>query len=300
MSSTAGARADPAIRLQDLHYAYPGPSAGQLPPWALAGVDLTVEAGERVAIMGPTGSGKTTLALTLLGIVPQSTGGRIRGRVRVLGMDPRTTPVPTLARRVGLVLQDPESQFLMTTVEAEVAFGLESLGVPTHEMPARIQQALDQVNLAGYEVRSPAELSGGQKQRVALAAILAMSPEVLILDEPTARLDAPGARQLQAALDGLQRSSASTLLVISNDSQWVAGYADRLLVLVAGRVVADGHPKDILANAERLASWGLAQPAALALADQLRRAGLPADFHDLETALSHLSQWLPPAPAGSA
>ena len=266
----------PAVELVNLHYAYPQTAPNQPSPWVLRGAELRVDHGELLALMGPTGAGKTTLALALLGIVPQSTGGRIRGRVSVLGMDSRTTPVPVMARRVGLVLQDPDSQFLMTNVEDKVAFGL----------------ALRQVGLAGFESRSPAELSGGQKQRVALAAILAMQPELLVLDEPTARLDSAGADQLYAALEQLrQAAAATTAVVISNDNQWVAAHADRVAVLFEGTIVETGPPDEVLADPDRLADWGLTQPPRRQLASRLRSGGLPASFDSLDSALAQLDTW---------
>lgn len=248
------------IQLHDLHYAYPAlPDSGPS-PWVLNGVDLQIQAGEWVALMGPTGSGKSTLALSLLGVVPQSLGGRIRGRVTVTGQDTRTTPVSELARTVGLVFQDPETQFLAATVEDELAFGLESFGVPRDEMQRRIRQRLHQVGMAGSEARTPHELSGGEMQRVALAAVLAMDPDVLVLDEPTTSLDPAGAASLFSLLHEMRAQSGATILLISNDADRFAPLVDRVAVLADGRIQMDAAPSQVFAEPDRLAALGLAAP----------------------------------------
>ena len=172
------------IQIENLHYQYP-PLPGIESQWVLRGVDLSVHAGEFLSIVGATASGKTTVCLTINGNVPQSTGGTIRGQVRVEGIEVRRTPLPELAKLVGMVFQNPEAQLFNLLVEEEIAFGLESLGVPSAEMRERVDWALGIVGMQGMGSRSPFELSGGQKQRVAIAAVLAMTPKVLVLDEPT-------------------------------------------------------------------------------------------------------------------
>ena len=199
-----------AVEIDDLHYAYPPLWAGGASAEVLRGVSLTIERGEFLALMGPTGVGKSTLLMALNGIVPQSTGGVIRGRVTVLGAEARRTPVAELARRVGIVYQDAESQLFSTTVEDEVAFGPENLGIDPLEIAERVAWALDVVDMAAHRGRAPSQLSGGQKQRVAIAAALAMLPEVLILDEPTTALDPLGQREVLAVVGKLCRERRSS------------------------------------------------------------------------------------------
>lgn len=258
----------PIVEVNDLWYAYPDPLSSVL-PWTLQGVNLQLTAGELVCLLGPSGAGKSTLAQALVGIVPQSTGGRVRGQVLVDGLDARQTPVPLLASRVGLVFQDPETQFLQTTVQAEVAFGLENLGLPREQIRIRLQQALAQVDLLSFEARSPQQLSGGEKQRVAIAAVLAMWPSVLVLDEPTASLDPLGKRQVFQAVRKLRREQ--TVLVITQDAEWAADHADRVLVLDGGRIVMQGTPQEVLGDVAGLARHGLRGPQVSELADCLNR-----------------------------
>lgn len=284
----------PQVVVTDLSFAYPAMDPGEQPDWVLRGVTLRAEPGEFVSIMGPTDAGKSTLALALLGIVPQSTGGRIRGEVRVAGLNARQHPVPELARRVGLVFQDPEMQFFNLTLETEVAFGLESLGVPRQQMAERIDWALRLVGLDGFERRSPFALSGGQKQRAALAAVLAMQPSVLVLDEPTASLDPQGQQEVFEVLDRLRRSGERTIILITHDSERVAQFSDRVVLLDAGRVVADGTPRDVLRQAGLLQELGLGMPQMAALADCLNRElGTDYAFLSVEEAEAALSRGLP-------
>lgn len=284
----------PQVVVTDLSFAYPAMDPGEQPDWVLRGVTLRAEPGEFVSIMGPTDAGKSTLALALLGIVPQSTGGRIRGEVRVAGLNARQHPVPELARRVGLVFQDPEMQFFNLTLETEVAFGLESLGVPRQQMAERIDWALQLVGLDGFERRSPFALSGGQKQRAALAAVLAMQPSVLVLDEPTASLDPQGQQEVFEVLDRLRRSGERTIILITHDSERVAQFSDRVVLLDAGRVVADGTPRDVLGQAGLLQELGLGMPQMAALADCLNRElGTDYAFLSVAEAEAALSRGLP-------
>ena len=179
---------DPIV-VEDLRFAYPSPEAGGQAVSVLRGVNLRVRRGEVLGLMGTTGAGKSTLCLALAGIVPHSTGGEFGGTVTVAGINTKREPVAKLAQKVGLVFQDPETQLFNMTVEDEVAFGPESLGLPRQEIVERLDWALRVTGMEAYRDRSPFHLSGGQKQRVALAAILAMRPEILVLDEPTSELD---------------------------------------------------------------------------------------------------------------
>jgi energy-coupling factor transporter ATP-binding protein EcfA2 len=276
----------------NLRYAYPPAVAGEAPEVALRGVSLTIGEGEFVALMGPAGAGKTTFCLALNGIVPHFTGGTIGGRLLVDGADTLSRSVAELARVVGLVFQEPDTQLFNMTVEAEVAFGLESLAFDRCEMAERIAWALARVGLDGQRGRSPHHLSGGQKQRLAIAAVLAMRPRLFVLDEPTAHLDPAGKRELFAVLREL-RGQGMTVLLVEQESEWIAEFADRVVVLVEGRIVLEGPPQEIFADPERLRELGLAAPQVSELAGCLnRRCGTAFAFTRLDEATAALQGWL--------
>lgn len=276
------------VEVKDLWYAYPDPAGGRA-PWALRGVNLSLAPGEVICLLGPSGAGKSTLAMALNGLVPQSTGGRIRGQVLVDGLDTKRVPVAEMATRVGIVFQEPETQFLQTSVEAEVAFGLENLGVPPARIRERVRWALERVGLAGFEARPPHQLSGGEKQRAAIAAVIAMEPRLLVLDEPTASLDPVGKVQVFDAIRELR--SEHTVLVVTQESEWAAEYADRVLVLDQGVVSMHGGADAILSDVVGLAEHGLRAPQVSELAHCLnRRLGQDAyRFTRLESAVQQLA-----------
>ncbi len=233
---------------------------------ALKGIDLHVAAGEYVGIIGLNGAGKTTLGLCLNGVVPNLFPGTISGRIVVGGRDPQSTPVREMARTVGIVLDDPESQMSQITVGEEVALGLENLGVPPDEMPERIAAALALVGLDGLEERSPLGLSGGQQQRLAIAAVLAMRPSILFMDEPTSSLDPVGKAEVFEIARRLNRDDGMTILVAEHEVEILAEYADRIVVLDAGRIAFGGTPAEVLGRVDELAALGLRVPQVTALA----------------------------------
>ncbi|MFH1084544.1 MAG: ATP-binding cassette domain-containing protein, partial [Chloroflexota bacterium] len=260
------------ITIQDLHYAYPPLTPEAQPYRVLRGIDLLVERGEFLSIMGPTGGGKSTLCMALNGLVPQATGGVIRGRVTVLGQDTRAVPVCQLAAHIGMVYQDPESQLVATTVEDEVAFGPENLGVDPREIAECVAWALGVVKMGAYRGRSPGQLSGGQKQRVAIAASLAMLPEVLVLDEPTTNLDPVGQFEVFDVIESLCRERRMTIVMVSHDAEHVAQFSDRLAILWQGRIARVDAPARVLADRELLGEVGVAVPQVTELAHALRDA----------------------------
>jgi energy-coupling factor transport system ATP-binding protein len=279
------------ISIENLSYAYPQTDPDSEPVWVLDGVDLRVSAGEFVAIMGPTGGGKTTLCLALNGIVPHSTGGVIGGNLYVGGHNSKDRTVAQLAQTVGLVFQGPETQLFNMTVEAEVAFGLETLGLPPPEIRSRIDWALKLVGMDGQLHRSPFELSGGQKQRVAIAAILALKPPVLVLDEPTANLDPMGKREVFAAVDSLRRQEGITVILVSHESEQIAEFAERVIVLSEGRVTSDTSPRNTFSPAGKLRDVGLSVPQVSQLAQCLNaQLGTQYAFTRLDEAYQVLSQ----------
>ncbi|HHE71252.1 MAG TPA: ABC transporter ATP-binding protein [Chloroflexi bacterium] len=240
---------------ENVSYLYPGSET-----FALRDVNLTVLEGEFLGLIGPTGAGKSTLCLAFNGIVPQFFGGRFFGRITVAGLDTVETPISTLARHVGLVFEDPELQLTATSVESEVAFALENLQIPRDEMVRRIAWALDAVGLRGMEMHHPATLSGGEKQRLAIAAMLAVRPRLLVLDEPTAQLDPAGTQQIFALLREINRRFGITVLVASHAAEELAAAADRIALLAAGRLIAVGAPAHIYADLETLHRHHLRAP----------------------------------------
>lgn len=268
----------PIITVTNLSYAYPSLKTDEPPEWVLREINIGIEEGGFVAVMGANSSGKTTLCLSLNGIVPQSTGGTIKGQVLVDGQDTKRTPLPELARRVGMVSQDPETQFFNMSVETEIAFGLETLGVDRAELRERITWALDLVGLRGFEKRSPFQLSGGQKQRVAIAAVLAMLPKILVLDEPTASLDPLGKAEFFDVLRTLRQTRNMTIVMAEQDSERVAEFADRVIVLDKGQVEWADTPERVLMQVERMRAAQVPVPQVSELASCLN-AALDTRFH---------------------
>lgn len=281
------------VTISNLGYAYPNLKPNEPPVWVLRDVNLEIEDGEFVSIMGATGAGKTTLCMALNGIVPQSTGGTIKGQVLVDGQDTRRTPVSVLAQRVGLVFQDPETQFFNTSVEAEIAFGLETLGIDRAEIRERITWALELVRMHGFEKHSPFQLSGGQKQRVAIAAILAMLPKVLVLDEPTASLDPLGKAEIFSVLRTLRQERNMTIILIEQDSERIAEFADRVIVLRDGVVTLAGTPAWVFAQIGQMSEIGLSVPQVTEIASCLKdHLGNPYYFIRFDEAYAALKQQL--------
>jgi len=244
------------IRITDLSFGYPK-SDGLV----LRDISLTVERGEFLGIMGPTGAGKSTLCLALNGIVPQFFGGDFYGSVEVAGLDTVAHPTFELARSVAMVFEDPEMQLTAPTVEREVAFALENLCVPPDAIRTRTSQALESVGLSGMEKKHPDQLSGGQKQRLAIASALAMRPQVIVLDEPTSQLDPVGSEEVFAILRTMNRTQDLTIVLVSHASEEMAEFADRVLLLNAGRVERSGPPRLFFQDVDALLEWGIRPPA---------------------------------------
>jgi cobalt/nickel transport system ATP-binding protein len=233
------------LHLHDVHFAYPDGHA------ALRGVDLDVAAGERVAVLGPNGAGKSTLVLHLNGILLPS-----RGEVVVGGLPVATQHLREIRRRVGVVFQDPDDQLFMPTVRDDVAFGPANLGLGRDDVDLRVVAALAAVGLDGVERRPPHHLSYGERRRAAIATVLAMDPDLLVLDEPTANLDPAARRELSAVL----RTLALTTVVVTHDLPYALELCPRSVVLDAGRIVADGSTAAILGDRALLAAHRLELP----------------------------------------
>lgn len=233
------------ISVDNLTYRYP---ATEEP--ALSNVSLAIEEGSYVALVGANGAGKSTLCYALAGFIPHFYKGALSGGVTVDGAPLADRALSDLAGTIGLVFQDPFNQITGArfTIREEVAFGLENLGVGRDEMEDRVAEALSLVGLDGIGNRSPYEISGGQQQRLAIASVIVMRPRVLVLDEPTSQLDPAGTRELFSTLARLARDRSTTIVVAEHKIEWVAAFADRVIVLEAGTMAADGSPRDVLSR----------------------------------------------------
>ncbi|HWM15025.1 MAG TPA: ABC transporter ATP-binding protein [Microbacterium sp.] len=240
-------RAGASVSVRDLRYAYP--AAGVVP--VLDGVSFDIAAGERVAVLGPNGAGKTTLMLQLNGILTPTAGS-----VEIGGTVVSRDTVREIRRRVGLVFQDPDDQLFMPTVGEDVAFGPSNFGVRGDELTGRVASALERVGLADAASRPPQHLSLGQRRRAAIATILSMDVDVVVLDEPTSNLDPSARRELSATLDALP----ATVVVVTHDLPYALELCPRALVLDGGRIVADGPTRELLADAAFMAAHGLELP----------------------------------------
>ena len=244
------------IEVKDLKYRYPGTT--QL---ALDGVSFTVEKGEFIGIAGENGAGKSSLSQALLGLIPQFYKGAYGGSVTVCGMDARSTPVSELCRHVGLVFQNPFNQLsgAKDTVYDEVGYGLQNLGFPPEEIRTRVESVLRYFGIWEYRDRNPFDLSGGQLQRVAICSVLAMKPDVLILDEPTSQLDPEGSEEVFHTVDELTKMGI-TIIMIEQKIEKLAGYCDRVLLMHQGHVVDYDTPRKIFSR-EDLYDLGVNPPA---------------------------------------
>lgn len=244
------------IEVKDLKYRYPGTTE-----LALDGVSFTVEKGEFIGIAGENGAGKSSLSQALLGLIPQFYKGAYGGSVTVCGMDARNTPVSELCRHVGLVFQNPFNQLsgAKDTVYDEVGYGLQNLGFPPEEIRTRVESVLRCFGIWEYRDRNPFDLSGGQLQRVAICSVLAMNPDVLILDEPTSQLDPEGSEEVFHTVDELTKMGI-TIIMIEQKIEKLAGYCDRVLLMHQGHVIDYDTPRKIFSR-EDLYDLGVNPPA---------------------------------------
>ncbi len=273
---------EPIISIADMGFTY-----AQAERPALSGIDLEIHRGEYVAIMGLNGAGKTTLGLCLNGIIPHMLMGEQTGSVRVDGKDPSTVVVREMARTVGMVFDNPEFQMSQITAAEEVALGLENLGVPSDEMPARIAAALQLVGLEGFEERAPMGLSGGQQQRLAIASVLVMRPSILFMDEPTSNLDPLGKDDIFEIARHLNREEGMTVIVAEHEVEVLAEYADRVVILHEGRIAMQGPPAEVLRRVDELDALGLRAPQVTQFAH-----ALSGSTPDLPVTLDATIGWL--------
>ncbi len=255
------------IRTESLRFAYPA-DEGQKPVYALRGVDLEIEKGSFVVILGHNGSGKSTLAKTFNAVLLPA-----GGKVYVEGMDTLDESLLLAVRqRVGMVFQNPDNQIVANVVEEDVAFALENLGVPTEDIRKRVDAALRAVGMDEFTTHAPHLLSGGQKQRIAIAGVIAMEPDCIVLDEATAMLDPTGRREVLSTVHRLNREKGITVILITHHMN-EAEDADRVIVMDDGRVDLDGTPREVFQQVARLRRLGLTAPDTVDLLDRLRRDG---------------------------
>ena len=237
---------------------------------ALDGLTLDIEEGSFVAVLGHNGSGKSTFAKQVNGILVPTDG-----TVLISGMDTRDeSHIWDIRRTAGMVFQNPDNQIIGNTVEEDVGFGPENLGVPTEEIWKRVDESLEAVGMTAYRLKSPNKLSGGQKQRVSIAGVMAMKPKSIIPDEPTAMLDPNGRKDVIRTVHELNRREKITVLLITHYMEEAVD-ADRIVVMDEGKVVMDGTPREIFSRVKELKQYSLDVPQVTELADELAEAGLP-------------------------
>ena len=255
-----------AISARNLSFKYAGaerPSMEQ--------VSFTIEKGEFVILTGPSGCGKTTLCRCLNGLIPNFYSGDLTGELEVDGVNVEGKSTAELATHVGFVFQNPENQLFSLSVERDVGFGLENLGVPRGEAIKRVEWAMRATGVLELRDKAPHELSGGQQQRAAIAGILAMRPNVLVLDEPTSFLDPKSAEEIVAVIAKLGHELGLTILLVEHRLDIVSRYADRVVIMDGGRIQLDGAPREVYNDQARLIGIGL--PRVTMLAHLLRKEG---------------------------
>jgi energy-coupling factor transporter ATPase len=256
------------IETKNLTYTYPG---GTKP--SINDISIKVEKGEFVLITGPSGCGKTTLCRCFNGLIPHFYQGELKGEISVAEMDTTKHQTHAMAKHIGLVFQNPENQLFALSIEKDVAFGLENLGIPREEMRKRVDWALKLTGIFDLRERSPHEVSGGQQQRVAISAVLAMQPEIIVLDEPTSFLDPLSAEKIFEVIHELNKKLGITVVLVEHRLDLTAKYADHIIIMDEGKVCFDGNPREILSSeATRLIGVGI--PKATLLYQILRKEGM--------------------------
>ena len=272
------------IEIKNLHYTYPGDESE-----SLCGVSLEIEKGSFVAVLGHNGSGKSTLAKHLNAILLPT-----EGKVLINGIDTADEDrLLDIRRTVGMVFQNPDNQIVANVVEDDVAFAPENLGVAPAEIRERVDKALKQVDMYEFKMHAPHLLSGGQKQRVAIAGVIAMEPEVIVLDEPTAMLDPKGRREVIETVTKLCREKGITVVLITHHMSECTG-ADRVIVMSNGHVVADGSPESVFSQVELMRDEGLAVPATTELIYELNKKGwsLPLTALGVESCAKEIAKYV--------
>jgi energy-coupling factor transporter ATP-binding protein EcfA2 len=270
-------RNNPVIQIRNLSFRYFG-SERQV----LSGINLDVYPSEIILIVGHSGSGKSTLLRAVNGLIPLQHSGNYSGEVIVDGETVEKSSMSSLALKVGYIFQNPENQIFMFSVERDIAFGLENLGLPRKEIRERVDWAMNLLQIQSLALKAPHELSDGQKQRVAIAGVLAMKPKILILDEPTSLLDPFTAESLVHLVKDLRDSLGITVLIVEHRLDLVAKISDRIIVVDDGKVALEGAPREVLSITD-VSRYGVTEPTIVKLAKRLALKGpkLPLDPQEL-------------------
>lgn len=258
----------PVIETKDLTYMYQG---GTKP--SIRDVSIKIEKGEFVILTGPSGCGKTTLCRCFNGLIPHFYNGTLQGTIKVAELNVMKHQIHELALHVGFVFQNPENQLFALSVEKDVAFALENLGMPREEMRERVEWALKTAGAYEFRERAPHELSGGQQQRVAIASVLAMQPDVMVLDEPTSFLDPLGAKKIFEVIAELNRKLGITVILVEHRLDLAAQYTNHVVIMDVGKVILDGKPRDVF-NSDEARLVGVGIPKATRLFQVLKEDGI--------------------------
>ncbi len=254
-----------AVTIQDLGWKYSGRKH-----FAIEHVNLEIEENTFTSVVGPNEHGKTTLVSCIKGLIPNSFHGVWRGKVEIFGEDVRKLSAQALASEIGFVFADPEAQFTSMTVEEELVFGLENIGLPLDEVKGRLEWVTEITSIADLLDKPPYEISGGQKQRVAIASVLAMKPRIMILDEPTSMLDPLGKDFIFDILTNLKKEQNLTLIVVEHNIEQVAPLSDLMVLMYEGNIAKAAPPAEFFENSEFLIEHGINPPEATAFIDQLK------------------------------
>jgi len=274
-----------AVLMNKVTFTYLG---GRKP--AIQNIDLRIKKGEIVLVTGPAGAGKTTLCCCMNGLIPHFYEGKLDGEVLVYGLNTKMYSISDLSMFAGLLFQDPSTQLVLPTVRDEIAFGPENYGVPPDEIERRVEECARFTRLEKYLNQNPHFLSGGEKQACALASIMAMNPNMYVLDEPTSNLDPLGSYQILQVIMGLVRKENKTMIIVEHRIEELAPLVDRMLVMNEGRIILDGKPREVLENAESMAEIGIKIPQVTLLAQKLKKIGIK--FDSLPITLEEASEWL--------
>ncbi len=262
------------IRFQDFSFRYQAGKTEEPADFALKDISMEIREGEFVGITGTSGAGKSTLTYSISGLIPHHFSGDFYGSVEVNGMDTVEVHPEQLARFVGQVFQDIDSQMVSSVVEDEILFGMENFQVPRDEIARRLEEVLDRLGIAPLRRRQISSLSGGQKQKVAIASILALQPDIILLDEPTGELDPESTVMIYEILRRLNREFHKTVIVVEQKIMVLCAYVSRLVVLDKGKVMFDGPAESITGEMELFKSLGINVPWVVELGHLLKKAGL--------------------------
>jgi len=257
-----------AIEVESVTFAYVGSSKP-----SISDLNFSIDKGQFVVLTGPSGCGKTSVCRCLNGLIPHFYSGELQGDVIVCGLSIREKPTSELSKKVGFVFQNPENQLFSLSVERDIAFGPENLGLPRAETRERVEWALEATGISNLRYRAPYELSGGQQQRAAISAVLAMKPEIMVLDEPTSFLDPKSAVEILKVVHDLNKKLGMTIVLVEHRLDLASQYADRVLIMDKGKIILDGKPSDVYDERSRLIGVGI--PRITFLAQLLQKDGLP-------------------------